>query len=225
MCGRYSFSTTREKIVEELDVTPDGQLTFSFNIAPTHPAYVITTENPQAMDKLNWGLLPHWSKDGKLTGKLINARIEGITTKPSFRMAIRKRRCLVLADSFYEWRKEGRKKIPYRIAPKDGKLLVLAGIWEIWKSPAGEEVRTFSILTTDANNDVNNLHNRMPLFFPNKEQQDLWLSDLSLDEVQALLRIPAPDYLTMYRVSDRLNTPINDSEELHLEVPEPPSLF
>ena len=171
MCGRYSFSTTRELIAEELEVESPLQLELNFNIAPTHLAYVITNQNSNALDQLNWGLIPSWSKDGKLTGKLINARIEGISTKPSFRMAIRKRRCLVIADSFYEWRKEGRNKIPYRIRPNSEKLLALAGIWEEWHGEHGKKIRTFSILTTDANEDVKNIHNRMPLFFPTREAQ------------------------------------------------------
>ncbi len=149
MCGRYSLATTKAKMEEEFGIDiGDKPLSISFNIAPTNKAYVITNESPDKLSTLNWGLIPSWSKDDKLTGKLINARVEGISTKPSFRMAIRKRRCLVIADSFYEWRREGTKKIPYRIFPKDGELLAFAGIWETWGND--ETLRTFSILTIEA---------------------------------------------------------------------------
>jgi len=224
MCGRYSLATTKAKMEEEFGIElGDEQLSISFNIAPTHEAYVITNESPEKLSKLNWGLIPAWSKDGKLTGKLINARVEGISTKPSFRMAIRKRRCLVIADSFYEWRREGTKKIPYRIFPKDGELMAFAGIWESWGP--NKSIKTFSILTMESNDDLNDLHNRMPIFFTRPSQQQKWLSDLTLDETLEMLEQPTSDYLTKYRVTEQMNLPINNFKQIHEEVPEPPTLF
>ncbi len=225
MCGRYSLATSKEKIAESFGINIEAdQLTISFNIAPTHKSYVITNQDPNELSLLNWGIIPSWSKDGSLNGKLINARIEGISSKPSFRMALRKRRCLIIADSFYEWRKEGSRKIPYRILPINEELLCFAGIWEEWGT-GPEKKRTFSILTTDANEDLNTLHNRMPLYFKNKDDQALWISDLKLDEINEMMRIPTPGYLRMYRVSEQLNLPVNNFHQIHQEIPEPPSLF
>ena len=134
MCGRYSFAPKpkqREALEDMLDLPEALQL--SFNLAPTQPAYVIANDQPDTLQRMEWGLVPHWSKDGKNSGALINARAESLLEKPSFREAFRTRRCLVPADSFYEWKTlPGRQKAPYRIHSTDGQLLFMAGIWDIW---------------------------------------------------------------------------------------------
>ncbi len=111
----------------------EGELIHNYNIAPTQQAYVISNRAPGALQLFQWGLIPSWSKDPKMGGKLINARAETVMDKPSFRTSIRQRRCLVLADSFYEWKKEGKEKTPFRIFPRNGELLVMGGIWDTWK--------------------------------------------------------------------------------------------
>jgi putative SOS response-associated peptidase YedK len=225
MCGRFSLATTKEKLQQQLPLVEVPEtLRLSYNIAPTQHAYVLTDDQPERLQYIAWGLVPHWSEDGKNTGRLINARCEGIEVKPSFRVPIRKRRCLVPADSFYEWRTVGRRKVPYRILPKDNRLMMLAGVWDVWyKGDYG--LRTFSIITTDANGDVDDLHNRMPVLLATPEEQQRWLQSDDLGEVLMLLRPPAEGLLRKYRVSDLLNNVASNAADLHLEVPEQPTLF
>jgi len=224
MCGRYSFVTAKQKVEEQLQIHLNRELQTSYNIAPTHFAPVIINDANQPLRYFNWGLVPHWSRDGKLSGKLINARKEGISTKPSFRMPIRQKRCLVPADSFYEWRPYGKKKMPYRISLRDEGLMMMAGIWDEWK--LGDEiVRSFSIITTTPNNDMKLIHNRMPVIFLEKEKQQQWLSDISLDEVLELMQTPEDNSLRIYRVSELVNSVKSNSPHLHEEVLEPPTLF
>jgi putative SOS response-associated peptidase YedK len=171
-----------------------------------------------------WGLVPHWSNDGRNDGLLINARQEGIASKPSFRIPFRQRRCLVPADSFYEWRNEGGQKIPYRIQRKDGRLLLFAGIWDLWDGAAGP-LHTFSIITTEANAEMSGLHNRMPVILSNESDQLHWLRSDKLDDLLLLVRFREDDILDMYRVSVSVNSPVHNYPGLHDPVPEPPRLF
>lgn len=227
MCGRYSFAP-KPKQAKPL---PPGEsagelaLKISFNIAPTHSAYVIANNHPAQLQRMTWGLVPHWSTDGKNAGKLINARAEGIAEKPSFRDPIQARRCLVPADSFYEWRTlPGGRKVPYRIFPENEDLLFMAGIWDEWQRSGAAE-RTFSIITTTPNHEMSGLHDRMPVIFPDAEAQRLWLSDLPLDDVLSMLCPPADGLLSMYRISEKLNRPGHDAADLHEQVPEELTLF
>ena len=225
MCGRFSFVTSIEKIKQQFgDIETGNNLRLNFNIAPTQYAYVITDQRKQQLDYLRWGLIPYWSKDDKNAGRLINARSEGISSKPSFRVPLRKRRCLVLADSFYEWRKEGKQKIPYRIFPKNDNLLVMAGIWDIWQSQ-GQELKTFSIITAPPNQEMTPVHNRMPIVFNNKEEWERWLEPLQLGDIMEMLHPPVDGLLAMYRVSEKVNSVRNNSPELHQKIEEPPTLF
>lgn len=225
MCGRFSFSTTKEKIKQQLgDIDTGENLISNFNVAPTQESYVITNEHPKRLDLLKWGLVPFWAKDSKMGGKLINARSEGIEDKPSFRNSIRKKRCLVLADSFYEWIRNGKEKIPYRILPANGDLLVMAGIWEVWKK-GDMPLQTFSIITTPPNKEMQPIHNRMPVLLPTKEEQQRWLDHLSIGEVLELLKTPEDGLLSMYRVSTQVNSVRNNGPGLHQQVPEQGELF
>jgi len=175
MCGRFSFTSTKNQVEKALELTLSQELQKSYNIAPTQRAYVVTNEHPQHLQAYQWGLIPHWADEVKLTGKLINARSEGISSKPSFRIPI-------LADSFYEWKPYGKKKLPYRIMMKNDDLMVMAGIWDVWKQ--GNEIyKTFSILTTLPNKEMEMIHNRMPVIFPERDLQKKWLEDIPLQEV------------------------------------------
>lgn len=191
----------------------------NYNVAPTQKSYVITDQQPDRLSYYTWGLLPYWSRDGKVTGRLINARSEGIAGKPSFRVPIRRRRCWVLADSFYEWIRRGNQKIPYRILPKSDELLVMAGIWDVWKK-GEEEIRSFSILTTPPNREMSHLHNRMPLVLSSRDIQEHYLFSEDLDEVLDLLHTPPDGVLDYYRVSQKVNSYRNNSPELHKPVEE-----
>lgn len=226
MCGRFSISPKKQSIPKDLLKKPPFQIEidFSHNVAPTQLAPIITNLAPDSISQLHWGLVPPWSKDGKLNGKMINARAEGIFAKPSFRMAIRKKRCLVLADSFYEWRKEGKRKKPYRILPKNEEMMTFAGIWEEW-TQGSKSVKTFSIITCAANRDVADLHDRMPVILNTPEQREAWLSEQTIDQIEKLLQPPAAGYLKMYRISELVNSPSYNTADIHEQVYDPPTLF
>ena len=212
MCGRYSFAPTPKQQAElPLPAPGSAILSARYNIAPTQRACVITHRQPATVQIMEWGLVPHWSKDGKNSGALINARAESLLEKPSFREAFRTRRCLVPADSFYEWKTlPGRQKAPYRIHSTDGQLLFMAGIWDIWQHN-GEEKTTFSIVTTAPNREMSEIHNRMPLLLTTAEARERWLAEPD----EALLQ-PAPDHLlTMYRVTAKLNATTYDAPAAH----------
>jgi putative SOS response-associated peptidase YedK len=225
MCGRFSLAISKEKLQQQLPfVEVPDTLRPSYNIAPTQHSYVITDDSPERMQYITWGLVPHWSEDGKNSGRLINARSEGIEAKPSFRVPIRKRRCLVPADSFYEWRTEGKGKVPYRILLKNKDIMLFAGIWDVWYH-GDYGLKTFSIITTDANEDMADLHNRMPVILTSTEEQQRWLESEDLEEVLSLLQPLPPHLIDKYRVIDKVNAVANDSPDMHLPVQEPPTLF
>jgi len=223
MCGRYSLSTKSKIIQEEFSIEVPFQLEISFNIAPTQLAYVITNQKPNVIQQMQWGLIPSWSSSTKLSGQMINARSESIFEKPSFKEAILQRRCLIPADSFYEWKKEGNSKKPYRILPIDGSLMCFAGIWETWKDD-NNEIQTFSIITCPANVDVDTLHNRMPVILYQNDRQR-WLQNIDVQEIQDLMKTPLPGKLKMYRITAKANSPGFNQASIHQEVKENPTLF
>ncbi len=222
MCGRYALAPTKKQVAEQLqalELPEDFQQLF--NIAPTQRAWVLT----KRLQKMQWGLVPSWSKDGINQGKMINARSEEIETKPSFREAIQSQRCLVPADSFYEWRLgPGKQKLPYRILLKNDQLMWMAGIWECWKNK-DETLYTFSILTTAPNQEMETLHNRMPLILPDAEQQQRWLSDTNFRGIEDLIHPPADGILKYYRVSEKLNATGSNNPSLQDPVPDVLRLF
>jgi putative SOS response-associated peptidase YedK len=226
MCGRYSLAPKKqqkESLAKVADVPAD--LPVSYNIAPVQQACVIANDHPHQLQLMQWGLVPHWSKDGKNSGKLINARAESVAEKPSFREPAHSRRCLVPADSFYEWRKEpGGAKTPYRIFLHSGELLFMAGIWDEWQEN-GTTKRTFSIITTTPNAEMATLHDRMPVIFADARERELWLSDAPLEAVLPLLKPVGDGMLSMYRVSDKLNKVGYDGADLQEELPEVWRLF
>ncbi|WP_353481458.1 SOS response-associated peptidase [Haliscomenobacter sp.] len=216
MCGRYSFSTTKAKIKVQLDVQLESgtELIHNYNIAPTQQAYVISDLAPGILQRFQWGLIPSWSKDPKMGSKLINARAETVLEKPSFRLPIRQQRCLVVADSFYEWQKEGRAKTPFRIFPSNGQLLVMGGIWDTWQGD-GKVIHSFSIITTAPNQEMRPIHDRMPLVLPNRDSQKSWLEERNPAAIAELLHTPEDWILDMYPVSTAVNSVRNNGEELH----------
>ncbi len=225
MCGRFSFVAPKEKIEQQFKVILPDSLELNYNIAPTQASYVIGNDAPEKLQQMYWGLVPYWSNEGTPSGKLINARKEGIGSKPSFRIPIRERRCLVLADSFYEWKRVGQRKLPYRILLQSEKLMAFAGIWDVWAGPDNKSIKTFSIITTKPNQEVSTVHNRMPVILADTAAQEKWLSAISLAESVDMLNTLADDQLKLYRVSEKLNTVKSNDLELHKEVPELPSLF
>ena len=218
MCGRYTLTVTPEMLRKlfGFDVTPNLQP--RFNIAPTQTAPVVRPDpgGGRRLDLLRWGLVPSWSKDMSGAAKLINARGETVAEKPSFRAAFAGRRCLVPVDGFYEWRKEGEVKQPFRIGFRGGAPFAFAGLWENWTAPAGaanagETVETFCIVTTEANEKIRPIHHRMPVIV-DPAGYDAWLSGSPAD-ARALLRPFPPDDMAFYRVSVRVNSVRNDDAE------------
>ena len=182
-------------------------------IARSHPETQDTT-----LDLIRWGLLPSWAKDRKIAWKLINAQAETVDKKPSFKKAFEKRRCLVPVDGFFEWKKIGKRKQPYMIAMADRAPFTLAGLWENWKDPdSGEWVRTFTIITTDANELVATIHDRMPVVIA-PQDRERWLKGPNPKE---LLKPYPAEQMTMWPVSPDLNSPKNDRPDLLDPIEEP----
>lgn len=223
MCGRYSQVYSFEQLEQQLQIPLSSSVSIpaNYNVAPTQNAVVLTNDQPNTLQALRWGLIPHWSKDISYGARLINARREGIATKPSFRIAIRQRRCLVFADSFYEWRRSGQHKLPYRILRTNDELLVMAGIWEIWEKD-GQRIKSFSVITTEPNAEMEGIHNRMPVLLLDTDTQQRWLDDLPLEDTLELLQTPPDDVLKYYRVSQQVNSVRNNGPELHQAVSDDP---
>ncbi|MEM9930551.1 MAG: SOS response-associated peptidase [Bacteroidota bacterium] len=220
MCGRYSIVISAEQLQQQFSrqlQLPVGGLQQNYNVAPTQRGLVITDQQPDQLNTFRWGLVPFWAKDLKIGARMINARSEGIENKPSFRKPIRQRRCLVIADSFYEWQRHDSGKTPYRIKPTDGSLLVMAGIWERWR-PTTEDntVYTFSIITGAPNAEMTPIHNRMPMLLQQEQKQSSWLNpDLPLPQVLDLLKTPPDGSLSYYPVSTSVGNVRNNGPELH----------
>jgi len=217
VCGRFTLSTPSEMLAElfELEGGPPG-LPPRYNIAPSQPVAVVrrpVADGPRRLHLLRWGLIPAWAKDPAIGARMINARSETVADKAAFRAALRKRRCLVPADGFFEWATEGARKQPYLFRLRDGRPFAFAGLWEAWHAPTGDMVETCALLTNEANDVVRPVHPRMPVILT-PDHYDLWL-DPTVDQTAPLLPLLVPlDPATMlgYRVSPRVNSPANDDE-------------
>jgi putative SOS response-associated peptidase YedK len=214
VCGRYTLAAGADELAEVFDVPPPTfDLPPRYNIAPSQDVPVVAEDgHGRRMGLLTWGLVPAWM-DEPGPG-IINARSESVADKPSFREAFERRRCLVPADGFYEWKKEGGAKIPYWIHPRGGGVLSFAGIWERWSRPGAEPRHGFAILTTDASEDVAQIHDRMPVLV-RPADRERWL-DRSADprELLDLLRPPPAGTLIGHAVSRRVNRPAEDDAGL-----------
>lgn len=214
MCGRYSFAVEDELIRERFGVTVRSAVWKArYNCAPTQDLPVISSDDPGGLTLYQWGLIPSWAKDPAIGNRMINARAETITEKPSFRNAFRSRRCLVPADSFYEWKRDGNEKIPHRILMKDRSPFAMAGIWDQWISRDGEIIHSFSILTTTPNDLMKEIHDRMPVIL-SRQDENLWLGKTSEDELLGLLKPFTAAEMTAYPVSRLVNNPKADAPEV-----------
>lgn len=224
MCGRYSTVITQEQLYKQFSKSlqlPQKGISANYNVAPTQQNPVITNREPDRVSLFRWGLVPSWAKDLKIGARMINARREGIESKPSFRRPIREKRCLVLADSFYEWQRKNGEKQPFRIQPTDGGLLVMAGIWEQWFPKGGTDkpVFSYSIVTGAPNDEMEPIHDRMPMLLQTEAAQQQWLSDdTALDDVLALLQTPKNGSLEYYPVSPLVGNVRNNGPELHARI-------
>ncbi|MFN0145829.1 MAG: SOS response-associated peptidase [Dehalococcoidia bacterium] len=214
MCGRFTLTyPDHDLLAEELGVPVESLASYRprFNIAPTDEHFIlrIKTEAPELLPA-RWGLVNTWAKDRKDAAKRINARSETVATTPAFRDAFEKRRCVVPSDGFYEWRREGKERLPFRFHRADGRLLLMAGLYESWQPRPGEWERTFTILTTAANDVVGQLHDRMPVILDHAAAAR-WMFRTTPAEELAPLLVPAPPgALVMTAVSQRVNSVAND---------------
>jgi putative SOS response-associated peptidase YedK len=217
MCGRYRLSR-RKQIIEEYFDSVSGEDDWSprYNIAPTQPVPVIR-QNPKEpireLSLMRWGLIPSWSKDMSDAAKMINARSETAGSKPAFRDALKSRRCLIPADGFYEWKRDGKNKQPFCFEVNQGQLFAFAGLWEGWKDPSGRWVKSCSILTTAPNAVTSAVHDRMPVIL-DPDAYDLWLDPGMTNAAAASDLLKPYDATSMlcYPVSTRVNHVVNDDE-------------
>lgn len=217
MCGRFTLTADINTLQETFPwVNIPAGLAPRFNIAPTQPVPVVANDGRNSLDFFVWGLIPSWAKDPSIGSRMINARAETLAEKPSFRNAFRRRRCLILADGFYEWQKieeaGGRaRKQPVYIHLADGRPFAFAGLWENWNSPDGSNILSCTIITTGPNELMSSIHNRMPVMLP-EENYHTWLQPGETNSADlARLLVPFPsERMSAYPVSQVVNNPAND---------------
>jgi len=228
VCGRFVSSTPANQLAEQFHVETVKVDSHdpSWNVAPTDQvlAVAVARDGTRQLGSFKWGLVPGWAKDEAVGNRMINLRAETVSDKPSFRRTLAKRRCILPADGFYEWKatEKGRKKQPYFIRRVDGEVLALAGLWEAWKPKGADDaewLRTCTIITTDPNAVLRPIHNRMPVVLP-PEAWDTWLDEQNEDtDALAQLLVPANDLLLeAYPVSVDVSNVKNNGEQLTLEV-------
>jgi putative SOS response-associated peptidase YedK len=219
MCGRFVQASPFHVVAEAFNIgAGPGDVPSRYNIVPGQLVSAVIRKAGEDRNRLvqfRWGLVPSWAKDPSVGNRMINARVESVAEKPSFRDAFLLRRCLVVADGFYEWRREGRTRIPYFVHLKSGRPFGIAGLYETWTPPSGEPVRTCTIITVPANEFLKPIHDRMPAIIP-RDREDLWL-DPSVRDKTRLLEILRPypaGELEVYEVSRAVNSPRSDSPDL-----------
>lgn len=217
MCGRFTLTQSAETVAEVFDLAAVPPLTPRYNIAPTQSvaAVLLAPERRyRELKMLRWGLIPAWAKDAKIGARTINARSETVTEKPAFRTAFLKRRCLVIADGFYEWERRENAKQPFYFRLKNGKPFAFAGLWECWQPADGEAILSCTILTAEANELVRPIHDRMPVILDPTDWEQ-WLNPevRSPELLRPLLRPHSALEMTAYPVSTRVNSPSNDSDQ------------
>lgn len=226
MCGRSSLTKTEQQLEERFGATfySDGLVQYNplpnYNVAPSHYMPVITNDDKEHFQAFRWGLIPFWAKDKKIGFKMINARIETLFEKSSFKKATEQRRCIVPADGFYEWKKIKDKngkieKQPFRIKTTDQEIFSMAGLWDRWKDPeSGQMIFSFTVITQGPNELMKDIHDRMPAILTS-EQEELWLSeDLSPQELVNMITPYDSSKMEAYPVSKKVGNVKNNSEDL-----------
>ncbi|MGM0888033.1 MAG: SOS response-associated peptidase [Bacillota bacterium] len=218
MCGRFTLFTDIEEIKERFDIQGsfDEEYQFSYNIAPSQSVLSVINDGVRnRLGYLRWGLIPFWAKDEKTGYKMINARAETIAEKASFRNAYKKKRCLIIADSFYEWKKTPERKIPMRIKLKNHAPFGMAGLWESWKSPEGISIYSCSVITTVPNELMTSIHDRMPVILKPEDEKD-WLNPSINDPayLQQYLKSFDSEQMEAFEVSTDVNSTKNNSPNL-----------
>jgi putative SOS response-associated peptidase YedK len=217
MCGRFRLTRRDREIREHFDIADEYDWKPRYNIAPTDIVPVVRQDPKKPMRTLSgmrWGLIPYWSKDAKNAARMINARSETVAEMPAYRDSFERRRCLIPADGFYEWKRGGKAKQPFNFSMKDNSIFGLAGIWDRWKNPAGEVIESCSILTTAPNALLADIHDRMPVIMQ-PDSYDLWLDPgfKNAAELSGLLIPFDPSPMKRYAVSSHVNSVKNDDPE------------
>jgi putative SOS response-associated peptidase YedK len=220
MCGRFTLTATVDQLIDRFDIEfflQEEEYNPSYNVAPSQSVLAVINDGARKrMGFLRWGLIPPWAKDMSIGYKMINARAETLIDKPSFRNAYKKKRCLIVADSFYEWKRiDSKTKIPMRIKLKSNELFSMAGLWENWKSPDGKSIYSCSVITTSPNELVQDIHDRMPVILK-PEDEKYWLDPSITDttKLNPLLKPLDHGLMEAYEVSPLVNSPKNNSIEL-----------
>ena len=225
MCGRFAFAASvneNQRAFPGFEFPSD--MPKRYNIAPGQPIIALANNAQKQAVAFKWGLIPSWSKDPKIGNKLINARAETLHEKPSFRSAFKRRRCLIPTTGFYEWQKhpDGKTKIPMLITLTSQEPFAFAGLWEHWASPEGDEIETCSIITTEPNTLMANIHNRMPVILPIKTYEQ-WLdpTEKRPEELQTLLAPYPAEEMSAHPVSSLVNNPMHDTADCITPVQQP----
>ena len=215
MCGRYGFIPGQDFITRFEIENAEFELRPVYNAAPGMIMPVVTQNSPKKIEHMKWGLVPFWAKDPRIGYRMINARSEGIETKPSFRASLKNRRCLIPASGFFEWARVGKEKTPYYFRLKSSEMFAFAGLYDIWKDAENVEMRTYTIITAGANELVARIHDRMPVILSPKVG-DLWADNSAFDPSRLLpLLKPYPeDEMNSHRVSPLVNDPTNNSADI-----------
>ena len=216
MCGRYSLIADLGELARRFEFDGDWlKFESAYNVAPTQEVLTVVGGATRRGGFMRWGLIPHWAKNASIGSRMINARAETVAEKPAFRDALRRRRCLVLADGFYEWQRTGGAKKPMRIVMRSGEHFAFAGLWSLWRDPDGNRIPSCAIITTSANDLLKPIHDRMPVILP-REMEEFWL-DGSVEDPGVLgsVLIPyADDAMDTYEVSTLVNSAVNNGTEV-----------
>ena len=215
MCGRFTLTVDIATIARAFQVEPVLQTEPRYNVAPTQQVVTIMQDETKHLALLRWGLIPSWAKEESIGNKMINARAETLAEKPSFKRLLTSKRCLIVADGFYEWKKEAGGKTPMYFTLKNKEPFAFAGLWDSWHSPEGEQIRTCTIITTQPNEVVSSVHDRMPAILTPDVRED-WLNPGLKDQERllAFLKAYPVEEMTVRPVSRLINNPKYEGAEL-----------
>jgi putative SOS response-associated peptidase YedK len=217
MCGRYTITITEDELIARYMIEEPTNRYHQprFNVAPTQNVPVILNEDGMLkLDAFRWGLVPFWAKDLKIGYSMINARADTVAEKPAFKNAFKQRRCLIPVDGFYEWKKIGADKQPYRIVLKDERIFSMAGLWETWNSPEGEKIYSCTIITTDPNELMVDIHDRMPMILSRQDEQKWLDKEQSVEDLKSMLQPFPVEEMKAYPVSKAVGNVKNQGPEL-----------
>ncbi len=212
MCGRFVMVSDLSTLEEAFDIQVfSADVKPSYNIAPGSEVAALVHDRVNRFVSFRWGLIPSWAKNSRIEKGIINARSETVAEKPSFRDSFKKRRCLVLANGYYEWKKVGRNRVPHYVYPVSQRPFGFAGLYDTWRSRDGGSLNTCTIITTASNEPLRSLHDRMPVIIP-KDRESLWLNDSVTDEerLRSILNPSVSEALEIREVSTLVNSPLND---------------